>query len=318
MEIIVGIDNIQRTLKNPVLTIGNFDGVHRGHQALFRKVTQWARKLNGESVVMTFHPHPLDVLFPGKGPVFITPHERRLELIADCGIDVSIVIPFNAEFAQITALDFVKKLLVQTIGAKGVVVGYDYRFGYGREGDIEFLKKLGKEYGFEVETVTGIQVDGTMVSSTAIRESIREGELKAAGKLLGRPYEITGEVVKGRERGGRLLGFPTANINISASTQASPRQGVYAVQVIVGGKRYGGAANLGYNPTFGDTDLSLEAHIFDLNEDLYGKTITVCFVDRLRDEKRFSGPEELSVQIKKDVQKAKEVLARNAAADSTA
>jgi len=308
MEIIVGIDNIQRSLKNPVLTIGNFDGVHRGHQALFRRVTEWARKLNGESVVMTFHPHPLNVLFPGKGPVFITPHERRLELIAKCGIDVTIVVPFSTEFAKISARDFVKDLLVQIIGAKAIVVGYDYRFGYGREGDIDFLKRLGKEYGYEVETVAGIQLGGTMVSSTAIREFIREGELGEACRLLGRPYEITGVVVKGRERGGRLLGFPTANINISASLQASPKLGVYAVLVTVGGKTYGGAANLGYNPTFGDTDLSLEVHIFDLNEDLYGKPITVRFVDRLRDEKRFSGPEELAVQIRKDVKKAKEIL----------
>jgi riboflavin kinase/FMN adenylyltransferase len=309
MEIIVGIDNIQRSLKNPVLTIGNFDGVHRGHQALFRKVTEWARKLDGESAVMTFHPHPLDVLFPGKGPLFITSHEKKLELIAKCGIDVTIVVPFSTEFAKISARDFVKDLLVQTIGAKAIVVGYDYRFGYGREGNIDFLTKLGKEYGYEVETVAGIELGGTVVSSTAIRECIKGGELKEASRLLGRPYEITGTVVKGRERGGRLLGFPTANINIAASVQACPKRGVYAVQVTLGEKTYGGAANLGYNPTFGDVDLSLEVNIFDLDEDLYGKSITVCFVDRLRDEKRFSGPEELALQIRKDIQKAKEILA---------
>ena len=316
MEIIVGIDNIQRSLTNPVLTIGNFDGVHRGHQALFRKVTEWARRINGESVVMTFNPHPANVLFPGKGPVFITPHERRLELIGDCGIDVTIVVPFSTEFAMISAHDFVKDLLVQTIGAKAIVVGYDYRFGYGREGNIDLLKRLGKEYGFEVETVSGIQLGGTMVSSTAIREFIRDGELQEACKLLGRPYEITGSVVKGRERGGRLLGFPTANISIASCCQAAPKLGVYAVEVEVAGKKYGGAANLGYNPTFGDTELSLEAHIFDFNENLYGKTITVRFLDRLRDEKKFSGPEELIVQIRKDVQRAKEILAERSSSGS--
>lgn len=317
MEIIVGIENVQRILKNPVLTIGNFDGVHCGHQALFRRVTEWARKLKGESVVMTFHPHPLDVLVPGKGPVFITPHEKRLELIADCGIDATIVVPFSTEFAKISARDFVKSILVDTIGARAIVVGYDYRFGCRREGDIDFLKKLGKKYGFDVETVSAIQVGGTMVSSTAIREFIREGELKEANKLLGRPYEITGDVVKGRERGGRLLGFPTANINIVASCQASPKLGVYVVEVSIGEKRYGGAANLGYNPTFGDTELSLEVHIFNFNENLYGKSITVRFVDRLREEKRFSGPEELSVQIRKDVERAKEILADVLSSGST-
>lgn len=309
MEVIVGIDNIHRSLKNPALTIGNFDGVHRGHQALFRQVKEWARKLEGESVVITFQPHPLEVLFPGKGPVFITSHERRLELIADCGIDVTIVVPFNTDFAKMSARDFVKDILVRAIGVKAIVVGYDYRFGFGREGNIEFLKKLGREYGYEVETVSAIQFGETMVSSTAIRECIKDGELREACRLLGRPYEISGVVVKGRERGGRLLGFPTANISISASTQASPKLGVYAVEVKVGEKRYGGAANLGYNPTFGDTDLSLEVHIFDFNEDLYGKPITVSFVDRLREEKRFSGPKELALQIQKDVKKAREILA---------
>lgn len=308
MEIIVGIDSIQRSLKNPVLTIGNFDGVHRGHQALFRRVLEWARTLDGESVVMTFHPHPVDVLSPGKGPVFITPHERRLQLIADCGIDVTIVVPFDPQFARISAHDFVKSVLVETIGAKAIVVGYDYRFGFGREGNIEYLKTLGGDYGFEVETVSGIQLDGTVVSSTAIRELIREGELKKAQSLLGRPYEVRGVVMKGRERGGRLLGFPTANINLSTSLQASPKPGVYVVEVKIGDATYGGAANLGYNPTFGDVDLSLEAHILDFSGDLYGEWITVRFLDRLRDEKRFSGPEELALQIRKDVEKARDIL----------
>jgi len=310
MEMFVGIDAVQRPLKNPVLTIGNFDGVHRGHQILFQRVKEWARKLDGESVVMTFHPHPLDVLFPGKGPVFITSHERKLELIAACGIDATIVIPFDAEFSKISARDFVKGLLVDRLGVKGLVVGYDYRFGYGREGNIEFLKKLGEECGFQVDVVSGIEMEGTVVSSTLIRQFIQEGDLREANSLLGRPYEITGMVVKGRQRGGRLLGFPTANINMGESGQASPKRGIYAVEVVVGGKEFGGAANLGYNPTFGDTELSLEVHIFDFGEDIYGKPITVRFVDRLRDERRFSGPEELAVQIRKDVAKAKDILAK--------
>jgi riboflavin kinase/FMN adenylyltransferase len=308
MEIIEGIQNIHRELKNPVLTIGNFDGVHRGHQALFQRVLDRARSVRGESVVMTFRPHPLDVLAPGKGPLSLTPHGKRLELIESCGIDVTIVIPFDLEFARISARDFVRGLLVETLRARTVVVGHDYRFGRGREGDIDYLRKLGSECGFDVETVSGIRIDGTVVSSTAIRELIRDGDLKEAGRLLGRFYEVEGRVVKGRERGGRLLGFPTANIGICATCQASPRQGVYAVEVELEGMKYKGAANLGYNPTFGDTDLSLEVHILDFSGDIYGKPLLVRFIDRLRDEKKFSGPEELAAQIKKDVLRAREIL----------
>lgn len=306
MEVFIGIDELNRPLKKPVLTIGNFDGVHLGHQVLFQKLKQRAQSLNGESVVMTFHPHPLEVLSPGNGPVFITDHERKLQLIETCEIDVAIVIPFSHEFARMTAEDFVKGILVDRIGVKAVVVGYDYKFGHGREGDIDFLRKLGRKYGFEVETVTGIKKDETVVSSTAIRQYIKKGQLREANALLGRAYEISGIVVRGRDRGGRLLGFPTANIRLSR--QAPPKMGVYAVEVEVNGKRHGGAANLGYNPTFGDTDLSLEVHIFNFNEDIYDQPITIRFIDRLRDEKRFSGPAELAVQIQKDIQTAREIL----------
>lgn len=306
MEVFFGIDKINRPLKNPVLTIGNFDGVHLGHQTLFDKVKHRAQSLNGESVVMTFHPHPLEVLSPGNGPVFITEHARKLRLIESCGIDIAIVVPFSQEFAQMSAQQFVKHILVDKIGVKALVVGYDYRFGCGREGNIDSLKDLGRKYKFDVEAVTGIKMDGKVVSSTAIRQFIKEGQLKEANALLGRPYEISGTVVRGRDRGGRVLGFPTANIRISS--QAPPKTGVYVVRVDIDGKIYGGAANLGYNPTFGDTELSLEVHIFNFSEDLYGKQIAVQFVDRLRDEKRFSGPEELAVQIQKDIEKAKQAL----------
>lgn len=307
MEVFIGIDKLNRPLKKPVLTIGNFDGVHLGHQALFQKLKQRAQSIEGESVVMTFHPHPLEVLSPGNGPVFITDHERKLQLIENCEIDVTIVIPFSHEFARMTAKEFVKGVLVDRIGVKALVVGYDYKFGHAREGDIHFLRKLGQEFDFEVEAVSGIKKEQTVVSSTAIRRYIQQGQLREANALLGRAYEISGTVVKGRDRGGRVLGFPTANIRLSR--QAPPKMGVYAVEVEVNGKLYGGAANLGYNPTFGDTDLSLEVHILDFNEDIYAQPISIRFIDRLRDEKRFSGPAELAVQIQKDIQTARQILA---------
>ncbi len=307
MQVFVGVENIHKSLKNPVLTIGNFDGVHRGHQFLFERVKEWAKKLNGQSVVMTFLPHPAEVLFPGKGPPFITSHERKLELIAASGVDAAIVLPFTREFSQMSAREFVEDLLVGKIGVRAMIVGHDYRFGHKREGDIGLLKKLGEEFGFEVDTVTGIRVNNKVVSSTIIRELIQKGHVVEANKLLGRSFEVMGPVVSGRKRGASLLGFPTANLRMPS--QAAPGSGVYVVEVEVNGKVYGGAANLGYNPTFGDTELSLEVHIFDFNQDIYGVPITVRFLDRLRDEKRFSGPQELIEQINRDVAKAREFIA---------
>lgn len=310
MEIYHGIEQITHRLKNPAITIGNFDGVHTGHQALFQRVKQWAEQLNGQSVVMTFHPHPLEVLFPGKNLSFITSHEQKLELIANFSIDATIVVPFNTEFSQISAREFVEDLLVRKIGIKAVVVGYDYRFGRNREGDIDFLRQLGKEHGFQVDAVSGIRMDDMVVSSTAIRKMIVEGNISKANRLLGRLFEVSGTIITGRRRGAGL-GFPTANIRMPAQTP--PRTGVYVVEAEVEGKTYGGAANLGYNPTFGDSELSLEVHLFDFNRDVYGKPITVRFIDRLRDEKRFSGPNDLIEQIRKDVESARKILAERQA-----
>jgi riboflavin kinase/FMN adenylyltransferase len=298
MQVFRGIESVQKKFKNPAITIGNFDGVHMGHQALFRRVKQWAEELDGESIVVTFDPHPLEVLFPQKAPPFITSHLQKLDLIASCGIDATIVIPFDHEFSRISAREFVEAILVEKIGTRAIVVGHDYRFGHSREGDIPFLRRLGEQYGFKVEIVTAIRMNDTPVSSTSIRQMIANGNIREANKLLGRPFEVSGTVIEGRKR-GLQLGFPTANIRMPAVAQ-------------VDGKRYGGAANLGYNPTFGDGELSLEAHLFDFNQDIYGKPITIRFIDRLRDERRFSGPEELSAQIKKDVETAKRVLAQMA------
>jgi riboflavin kinase / FMN adenylyltransferase len=256
---------------------------------------------------MTFDPHPMRVLVPDNDLAFITSHERKIELIAACGIDTTIVVPFQRDFAQISARDFVEKILVGKIGLKALVVGYDYRFGRKREGNIDYLKKLAQEFDFAVDIVSGIEIDGMLVSSTKVRQLVKEGRLEAARKLLGRYYEVTGTVVRGRDRGGRLLGFPTANIK--ASDKACPKNGVYAVEILVKGKLYGGAANLGFNPTFADNVFSVEVYIFDFNENIYDERITVRFVQRLRDERRFSGIEELKQQIHLDVQRAKDILA---------
>ena len=306
MEVFNGIQAVRGKLKKPAITIGNFDGVHKGHQALFEKVRLWAQKLGGQSAVMTFDPHPLKVLSPEKAPAFITCHRLKMDLIAGCGIDATIVIPFNHLFSRMSAREFVEIILVEHIGARAIIVGHDYRFGHTREGDIDFLRRLGREYGFEVDTVEGIRIDDKVVSSTAIRRMIAGGLIKDANELLGHLFEVRGEVITGQRR-GILLGFPTANIRMPA--MASPPTGVYVIEAEVEGKKYGGAANLGYNPTFGNTELSLEAHLFDFNGDLYGKTIAVRFIDRLREEVRFPGPAELAAQIGRDVAEAKKILA---------
>lgn len=310
MDVFVGVDNLTRSFKNPVITIGNFDGVHYGHQVLFRKVKDWAREVEGEAMVMTFNPHPLEVLFPGKGPERITTHERKLELIGANGMDATVVIPFTPEFARISARDFVKTILVDKIGVRGIVVGHDYRFGREREGDIANLQEMGAEFGFEVATLSGIKMGNTVVSSTAIRQLIKGGDIAEVNRLLGRAHDISGTVITGRRRGGKTIGFPTANIR--PAPQALLRPGVYVVRVEVKGKIYGGAANMGYNPTFGDTPLSLEVHLLDFHEDLYGEHITVRFLERLRDEKRFSGIDELIAQIRIDVEKTRQILAEKA------
>ncbi len=307
MEVINGLENIKKPFKNPVLTIGNFDGVHLGHQQLFKHVLKRAKEIDGEAIVMTFYPHPLKVLKPeNSGPPVITCHEQKIKLIEKCGMDVVITVNFTKDFAQMSAREFVEEVLWKKIGLKVIVVGWDYQFGRNREGNIDFLRREGKRLGFEVEVLDSIKVNDTIVSSTMIRRCVIEGDLKKAEELLGRKYEIVGQVVKGRDRGGRVLGFPTANIRMD--DKLCPQTGVYAVEVIVDGKVYGGAANIGYNPTFGDESLSLETHIFDFSGDLYGKEITVRLIERLRPEKKFSGPEELAKQISIDIDKAKKIL----------
>jgi len=309
MDIIEDIAKIDHPYKNAVITIGNFDGVHIGHQALFHQVIEKARALQGTSIVMTFEPHPIRVLKQNNHPPLITLYEQKAELIAKTGIDILICIPFTREFASIPAKEFVEEILVKRIGMKAVIVGEDYTFGKNREGNLDLLKAYGKRIGFEVIVVKKIQTSNNSegkISSTGIRELISEGRVAEAQKLLGRHYQIRGTVMKGRDRGGRLLGFPTANINLY--DELSPKTGVYAVAIECKGSKYNGVANIGYSPTFDDSIFTVEAHILDFNDDIYGQKIRVNFIKRLRDEKKFLNISELSDQIKKDINKARNIL----------
>ncbi|MFP3871240.1 MAG: bifunctional riboflavin kinase/FAD synthetase [Syntrophobacteria bacterium] len=311
MELINGIDAINRPFRNPVLTIGNFDGVHLGHLSLFQLAKELAETLKGETIVMTFHPHPIKVLWPDNGPPLITLHEQKTQLIKEAGIDVLIVVEFTREFARMTAHDFVHDLIHRRIGARAVVVGPDYRFGYKKKGDIAYLTEMARKLDFQVLVAPDVIIDGSEVSSSLIRECILAGDIRQARQMLGRDYQVTGTVVPGRDRGGRLLGFPTANLRLV--DELIPKPGVYATEVLVDATLYQGATNIGYSPTFKNGVLSVETHILDFTGDIYGKGIQVRFIQRLRDERTFSGPQELTAQIQKDVESAKEVLAQSKA-----
>ena len=303
MILIEDLQNLKKPLRNVVLTIGNFDGVHRGHLALFGKVKERAKAVRGKSAVMTFEPHPVRIMKPGNGPRLITPTPQKLELIDKAGIEVLFCLRFNKEFAAVSARDFVKGILVDKIGIRELVVGYDYTFGHNREGNISLLREMGDQMGFAVHLVGPVHVDHALVSSTSIRTLIQEGRLDEAKVLLGRSYQLLGTVVKGHNRGGRLLGFPTANIKVS--DELLPKVGVYAATVIIKGKTYAGVTNIGYNPTFQDAALSVETHVLDYSGDLVGETIRVNFLKRLRDEMTFRSIQELAAQIKEDVVQAR-------------
>jgi riboflavin kinase/FMN adenylyltransferase len=306
MNIIYDLNELKEPLRNPVLTIGNFDGVHKGHLVLFDKVKARAEAINGQSAVMTFEPHPIKVMKPGNGPPLITPIKQKLDLISNAEMDVIFCLPFTRQFASISAEDFVQDILVDRLGIKEIVVGYDYTFGYRRLGNISLLQEMGNKLGFKVHVVDPIRLEDSLVSSTSIRELVQEGNLSEAKKLLGRDYQICGTVVKGKNRGGRLLGFPTANLKLI--DELIPKGGVYAVTVIINDRTYYGVTNIGYNPTFGVEALSVETHLLDFSEDILGETIRINFIKRLRDEKTYGSVEELADQIARDVQEAKELF----------
>ena len=307
MDIIVGIETIRRKFRNPVLTLGNFDGVHLGHQKIFNAVKEEARKIDGEAIVFTFDPHPLQVLDPQRCPPFITPFKKKLMLVEMLGIDVIIVATFDLGIANITPEAFVKQILVDKIGPKKILVGYNYYFGKDRKGNVEMLIQLGKKFGFEVEVIGALKVNDTPVSSSKIRELIQGGQMGQAAQLLGRNYRLMGKVIWGSGR-GKDLGFPTANLEILNGLY--PKTGVYAVEVIIGDRTYPGVSDVGYNPTFGKNPLSVEVHILDFTQDIYGEEIQLVFFERIRDEEVFEEPDSLARQMKKDVDVARKILRR--------
>jgi len=309
MQLYWNLDEIKAPFAQACVTIGNFDGVHLGHQQLFAEVVYRARRNGGCSVVVTFNPHPLRVLRP-QGIKLISTVEQKIEWIERAGIDHLVIIPFDLSFAATTAEEFVQDILIDTIGMKELVVGYDYAFGKGRSGDTRFLCDQGERKNFPVTVVDAIYRNDMLVSSTQIRKLVAEGRMLDSRELLGRPYQIRGTVQVGKKRGGSEIGYPTANLKVNEEDLV-PRIGVYAVQVICEGTCYGGVLNIGYNPTFEDDILVAETHIFNFNKDIYGRPIRINLLKFLRDERKFNGVADLAEQIAADALAAKKILAES-------
>lgn len=296
--------------RNPVVTIGTFDGVHRGHQKVIERLKQFAKKYNGESVIFTFYPHPRLITSPGESNLrLLTTLEEKKQLFENFGIDHLIVYPFTQSFSELSYSRFVKKILVDQINTTCLVVGYDHRFGKNREGGYEYLKNCAETYGFYIEKLDALLMDESHVSSTKIREALQSGNISKANRYLGYRFTLHGKVVEGN-RVGRKIGFPTANIEASDPHKLIPDYGVYAVEVMGSGKKYGGMLNIGSRPTFNKNadNRSIEVHIFEFSGDLYNREITLVFAGKIREEQKFSGAEELAKQLKKDKETALQLL----------
>ncbi len=291
-----------------MVTVGTFDGLHLGHQKIIRRMTKLAKENNGETILVTFDPHPRLVVNSNSHEIkFINTLQRKFDLLSKLGIDHLIIVPFTKEFAKTSSEDFIINYLVKNIGTKKLIVGYDHHFGRHREGTYQKLHQLGENYGFDVEEISAQYIDDKAVSSTKIRKALMDGNVKLANKMLGYDYSITGIVVEGNKI-GRSIGFPTANIEIEDKYKLIAAGGVYACKVDVDGKIYHGMGNIGTRPTIGINGLVTEVHIFDFDKEIYGEEITIFFLERIRDEEKFNGLEELKKQLIKDRETVSELL----------
>lgn len=292
------------------VTVGNFDGVHLGHQRILATVRDFARKTNCRSAVLTFFPHPARVLRPEQAPPLLMTLEQRLDAIRACGVDAAFVLQFDRQLAAVSAEDFARRLLVDTMRARAVLVGGNFRFGHRQAGDVNLLAQLGDRWNFGVQIVPPVIQDGIVVSSTAIRAALREGRVEDARHLLGRPFALAGEIRTGTGQGRKLI-VPT--LNLSTEQEMLPKNGVYATEVTVSGKTYRAATNVGIRPTFDGARITIESHLFDFSETLTSGKMEVHFWSRLRDEQRFPGPDALRRQVLKDLEEARRYFAASRA-----
>jgi len=307
MKVIYGIGKVKAAFKNAVLAIGVFDGLHVGHQKLIKAAVKKAKSLGGPAIVMTFSPHPVQVLHPNSCLPFVVSLPHRLKLIERLDVMTCVVVHFTKRFSKMTAQQFIKKYLVDHIRPKEIFVGNDFRFGENRSGTLEYFKEAGRKYGFKVNAVSPVKGGKKKVGSSRIRHLISDGKLRLAKRFLGRDVSIMGKVVKGDGR-GKMLGFPTANIHPAG--EVIPPVGVYAVRADVGNRKFSGMANVGRRPSFKKEkdNVNIEVHIFDFKKTLYGKEIVVEFIKRIRKEKTFVSEEKLIAQLKRDEIKSRSIL----------
>lgn len=307
MKIYHGLDDFTK-LSYAVVTSGTFDGVHLGHRKILNRICEIAEKNNGESVVLTFWPHPRFVLHPEDPTLkLLNTFEEKAAMIKSIGIHHLVRIPFTKEFSQLSSEQFIRNILVDRIGTKKLVIGYDHRFGHNREGSFQELKINGPKYGFEVEEIPKQIVDDLSVSSSKIRKALDEGDIETATHLLGQPYEITGRVVKG-DKLGRIMGFPTANIDIDTHYKLIPKDGIYAVTVFHEKKRFGGMLYIGNRPTVSGKSRVIEVNIFDFSKEIYGESLTIQFHKLIREDSKFSDLEALKQQLFRDKEETLKVL----------
>ncbi|WP_395340923.1 bifunctional riboflavin kinase/FAD synthetase [Ningiella sp. W23] len=308
MELIRGVHNIKLRHKHCALTIGKFDGVHKGHQAVLASLVKRAKQLSVPSVVMVFEPQPEEVFMPERAPARLSRLRDKYNALKSLGIDRLLCLSFSKSFAAQSPDTFVRDLLIEKLGVKFLVVGDDFKFGHNREGNFEFLKRAAKENNFDVVSTQSFRMDDCRISSTAIRAALSEGDFERANFMLGRPFSVSGKVIHG-EKNGRTIGFPTANILLKR--HKTPLHGVFAVKVRLGNEYYGGVANLGSRPTLNGQRLQLETHLFNFDQQIYGQRIEVEFYEKLRDEAKFDSFDQLKQKIQDDARQARAILEAN-------
>lgn len=297
----------------PVLTTGTFDGVHLGHKKIISRLSEIANRCNGESVLLTFHPHPRMVLFPDDAGIqLLSTQKEKIKQLEASGIDHLIIHPFTKEFSRLTSIEFVRDLLVNKLGTKKLVIGYNHQFGRNREGTLEHLKEYGPVYGFDVEKIPAEEIENINISSTKIRKALSDGNIALAHSFLGYNYSLEGFVVKGKEI-GRTIGFPTANVHIEDNAKLIPKGGVYAARATMNGQKFNGMLNIGFNPTIEKgqheaTHNTIEINLFDFDKDIYGSEIKIELVERIRDERKFEDLNELKNQLVLDKSESHRIL----------
>ena len=306
MKIHHGLDGFKK-LDFAVVTSGTFDGVHYGHQKILQRLEEITRKDDGESVLLTYWPHPRLVLFPDQELFMLTSIEEKAELLSRKHVDHLVIIPFTEEFSNLSSESFIKDILVDRIGTKKLVIGYDHKFGKNRSGSFEELKKDGPIYGFEVEEIPKQMIENNAVSSTKIRKALIDGDIDIANEYLGRSFCIHGKVIEG-DKIGRTLEFPTANIEVFFKHKLIPAEGIYAVKVDVGNECYKGMLNIGFRPTFGGTQKRVEVNIFDFDNNIYREEIKVEFYHKIRSEIKFQNVGALKLQLQQDKKAALSIL----------